>query len=154
MSTQSVPILSWAQVIVFLFISSFVFAYTNNKTLTHERCVSECDNVKSQCRLDCEGESICDFECSLQLDQCIQSCPCFSQCLSGCTDCPNQICTCAFPDSNPDYVSCAAWVESVYTECLTSCTAGDVHCLSLFGFSYNSMINQCPCRVIFHLFKQ
>ena len=120
-------------------------------TITDDRCVSECDNEKNQCRVNCESDSVCDFECLLQFDQCIQSCPCFSQCPSGCSDCSNQICVCAYPDTDPDYVFCAAWVESVYTECLADCPAGHVPCLSLCGYNYHAMIDQCPCQVSFHI---
>ena len=105
-------------------------------------------NENSQCRHDCESDAICDFLCSVQLDQCIQSCPCFSQCPGGCADdCQNAICACAYPDEDPNYLICSEWVETVYEECLEGCTRGDVHCLSICGYNYNSMISQCPCQV-------
>merc|ERR1711935_1139757 len=111
------------------------------------RCVSICDDEKSKCRDGCDvDDAVCAFECSLELDNCIQSCPCFSQCPDGCSDCTNSICVCAHPDDNPDYVNCVDWVESVYVECLVSCQAGDVHCLSICGQTYSRMLNECPCE--------
>jgi len=111
------------------------------------RCVSICDDEKSKCRDGCdESDSVCAFECSLEMDQCIQSCPCFSECLDGCSDCANSMCVCAHPNDNPDYVHCVALVDSVYVECLLSCQAGDVHCVSICGQNYSRMLHECPCQ--------
>ena len=111
------------------------------------KCVNKCDNQKSECRDNCEDNPLCDFECSVELDACIQSCPCFFECLDGCVDCPNAVCTCADPHQNDDYISCVAWVESVYVDCLFGCSFGDPHCLSVCGYNYARMMDECPCTV-------
>lgn len=43
-------------------------------------------------------------------------------------------------------ITCVAWVETVYVDCLAGCPAGDVHCLSLCGRDYNNLMEQCPCQ--------
>ena len=86
------------------------------------------------------------------MDTCIQACPCFSQCSDGCDDCANSICTCAYPDEDPNYLLCASAAETRYMACIGSCTLGDVHCLALCGVNFNTDISNCPCQV--KIFKQ
>jgi len=106
-------------------------------------CVKQCHAEMTDCWRSCDGD---DYECSVQGDKCVQSCPCFSQCPNGCDGCANSICVCARPDEDPDYVTCAAWVKSVYNECFTRCTPGNVDCVSECARNFNAMISQCPCQ--------
>ena len=103
----------------------------------------------SDCWLNCDGDEICHSECSVQGDQCIDSCPCYSDCPDGCDDCSNSICTCSTPDEDPDYLFCSNLVEMLYLECIVDCSSGNVECLSNCARDYNVMIEECPCQVEF-----
>merc|ERR1711887_24451 len=94
-------------------------------------CVEVCDEIKSDCHNNCGDDTLCDYNCAVALDQCIQKCPCFSECEAGCDGCANDICTCAYPDENENHVDCVGKVEDTYVKCLSSCVPGDVHCLSM-----------------------
>ena len=110
------------------------------------KCVDLCDTTKSECYFDCEGDVRCEYDCAVALDQCIQKCPCFSECEAGCDGCANEICTCAYPEDNPNHTTCVDAVETAYMGCLQSCTAGDVHCLSVCGVNFNNNLHECPCN--------
>lgn len=111
------------------------------------KCVSQCDSVKSACHIACEDDPICDYNCAVALNKCINECPCFSECEQGCDGCDNGMCTCAYPDDNPDHVACAEHVYFVYAMCLGRCTSGDVHCLSVCGYEFADDLETCPCNV-------
>ena len=81
------------------------------------------------------------------MDTCIQACPCFSECSDGCDDCSNSICTCAYPDEDPDYLLCASASETRYMACIGGCNAGDIHCVVVCGANFNTDISNCPCQV-------
>ena len=105
--------------------------------------------MMSECWDNCDDgdDDMCDYECAKQGDQCIDSCPCFSDCPNGCDDCSNSICACSNPDQNPDYIICSDQVESLYLTCLTGCPSGDAVCVAKCARDYNVMIEQCPCQV-------
>ena len=75
----------------------------------------------------------------------LQSCPCFSECPSGCSGCQYSECTCAHPDENPDFKSCEADVNHVYVDCLKACDPGEDHCARTCAHNYNTMVKMCPC---------
>ena len=112
--------------------------------------MKQCVIETSQCWLNCnDNDALCEFECSVKGDQCVQSCPCFSECPDGCKDCSNSICPCAIPDEDPDYLICSGQVELVYLSCVVGCTPGDAECLANCARDYNTTLDQCPCQVSF-----
>ena len=111
------------------------------------KCVGHCDNDKSACIFACENDVLCKYNCAVALDGCIQECPCFSECEQGCDGCANGICTCAYPDQNPDHVDCTDYEDFMYVWCLSECEKGDVHCLSVCGIEFGNNILECPCNV-------
>ena len=118
------------------------------KTQYHgDSCVKQCNTDLTNCWRGCDGDALCEYECSVQGYQCIDACPCSPQCPNGCDDCANSIFVCAHPDADPDYVTCADWVEFVYIECFVGCSPGNVDCVSECARTYNTMISQCPCQV-------
>ena len=112
-----------------------------------DSCVEKCQSVMSECWLSCANDAMCRYECSVNGDQCNDSCPCFSDCPNGCDDCFNSICACLVLDEDPDYVICSNLVEIHYLECIVRCSSGDIECLSNCARDYDIMIEQCPCQV-------
>ena len=110
-------------------------------------CVKQCSAMMNECWDNCEGDGVCDYECSKEGDQCIDACPCFSDCPSGCDVCTSSFCVCSEPDEDPDYIVCAGQAESVYVGCLAGCPPGDTVCVASCSRNYNIMIDQCPCQV-------
>ena len=110
-------------------------------------CVKKCNAMMNECWDNCEGDEVCDYDCSKEGDQCIDACPCFSDCPSGCDGCTSSFCVCSEPEEDPDYIVCAAQAESVYVGCLAGCPAGDTVCVASCSRNYNIMIDQCPCQV-------
>jgi hypothetical protein len=103
----------------------------------------------SDCWFACNDDAMCRYECSVTGDQCIDSCPCFSDCPDGCVDCFNSICAqCSNPDEDPDYLICSNLAEILYLECIVRCSSGDAECLSNCARDYTIMIEQCPCQVL------
>ena len=131
---------------LFAFIATAVTAELCVDYELGTQCVDECDYIKSDCMNQCDGDPLCGYNCAVALDQCIQKCPCFSECEAGCDGCANGICTCAYPDNNEDYVTCVGKVENDYFKCLSACTPGDVHCVSMCGVDFNANLDECPCN--------
>ena len=125
------------------------FNYTFKKFHHHQydSCVKQCFTETTDCWVNCDGDAMCDYQCSTEAEQCIQSCPCFSDCPSGCDECLNSICACSIPDENPDYILCAAQVEAAYLKCLIECPSGDAECVAKCARDYNILLEQCPCQV-------
>ena len=117
--------------------------------------MEECHSIMSECWLSCDTDAICRYECSVNGDQCIDSCPCFSDCPAGCDKCSNSICACFTLDQNLDYLICSKWADSIYLKCIAGCQHGDAECLSNCARDYNILIEQCPCkvRVLINLFE-
>ena len=110
-------------------------------------CAKQCSSLQDECWLNCDGDTLCDYQCSRDGFECIDSCPCFSQCPNGCDGCLNTVCVCAIPDENPDYIICSELAELDYLKCVVKCPPADVECLSLCIRDYNTLIDQCPCQV-------
>ena len=144
---QFVPITNWVLGMGFYFRFYCSFFFKINYTIICYSCGKECNSIMYECWQNCNGDALCDYDCLLQGDQCIDSCPCFSDCPEGCDGCSNLICVCAVPNEDPDYLICSELVDSIYLECFLGCSPGNIECVSNCARDYNSMIEQCPCQV-------
>ena len=82
-----------------------------------------------RCKFECNGNEPCEYECSLEFNQCQDQCPCYYQCKDGCHDCSHDTCTCAYPEENADYIKCAEQGDDLYSACINQCSIGDMNCV-------------------------
>ena len=99
-----------------------------------------------RCKIDCVGSESCEFECSLEFNECQDSCPCYFDCDAGCHDCEHSTCTCAYPEENADFIKCAAEGDAVYFACINECPVNQMACVSACGREYEDLMAQCPCQ--------
>ena len=99
-----------------------------------------------RCKFECNGNEPCEYECSLEFNQCQDQCPCYYQCKDGCHNCSHDTCTCAYPEENADYIKCAEQGDGVYSACINQCSIGDMNCVAQCGREYEIFMEKCPCQ--------
>ena len=98
-------------------------------------------------------------DCLFESASCINSCPCFVDCESGCENCPSEYCSCYDVSINLDFQQCKAQFEAVYESCLlgqweavkfqrlicSACSNGDYICYQNCARVFDENLNDCPC---------
>ena len=87
----------------------------------------------------------CSLECSKNLISCYNSCPCFENCPSGCSNCKSEFCEGCDAETDQNYLACAADAQSVYISCISTCAPGDTECPADCNRAYHEDLNKCPC---------
>ena len=75
----------------------------------------------------------------------ILACPCHTDCLDGCTDCENLICSCKDDTNGKNLDACAAEITGILGNCTLGCkseTDCQLSCLETFERNYSN----CPCQ--------
>ena len=73
------------------------------------------------------------------------ACPCHTDCLDGCTDCENLICSCKDNTNDKNLDACVAEQNSILGNCTLGCngeTDCQLACLERFETNYSN----CPCQ--------
>ena len=120
--------------------------YCSN-TNEQQMCEADCDTVYIECLFRC-GQDACLSECAVELNRCIDRCPCNSNCPNGCEHCDNDACSCSnFPSEENDFNGdlCLKINSVEYGECILNCDfeACDERCLEIF----KTRNKECPCQV-------
>ena len=56
------------------------------------KCMDQCYLDQQRCMIDCEEEEICRFGCYNFVSDCINRCPCQTECPRGCDGCYHSVC--------------------------------------------------------------
>ena len=123
----------------------FWFRAFSNYTIAYE-CTDFCDENLSSCLKKCYGAEDCVFKCEYQKVSCLSTCPCFENCKAGCENCDGVFCKCYDYESNPEFVTCKQYYESIYNDCLLSCSPGDISCIAVCARELDSNVEFCPCK--------
>lgn len=110
-------------------------------------CADACIETDGQCKNDCDfANGYCEFECGEELIECINACPCYQNCPSGCSECESDFCPCTDPESNVDYVECSTLAYNQFVTCIGACGPESPACYDKCNNEYVRQLNQCPCR--------
>ena len=123
----------------------FFFDKFSDHTLTYQ-CASYCSNSQENCLEKCEDDSECEFTCQYEYASCLFSCPCNEGCPNGCQDCASAFCSCYDYESNRDYVTCLAFYENLYQNCISLCSSGDFLCFAACSRELDYNMENCPCQ--------
>ena len=75
----------------------------------------------------------------------VLACPCHTDCLDGCIDCENLICSCKDDTNGKNLDACAAEQSDILGNCTLGCygdTDCQLSCLETFETNYS----KCPCQ--------
>ena len=116
------------------------------------KCAESCD--ENECLLTCNREfascndgehqylEVCKSHASIYL---VLACPCHTDCLDGCIDCENLICSCKDDTNGKNLDVCAAEQSDILGNCTLGCngeTDCQLSCLETFETNYS----KCPCQ--------
>ena len=112
-----------------------------------EICSQNCLEKLQSCQLACSpGDSSCDSKCIREAFDCVDGCPCHTDCFDGCVDCPADVCNaCADPGGNQDYIKCYEKLQEIRSDCMNSCS-GNSTCLENCTSDFLEDIKNCPCE--------
>ena len=82
---------------------------------------------------------------SVDLWNCIGTCPCFDSCPNGCQDCSHPLCACYDQSSDQDFMFCSEYAELGYRKCTLDCQH-DISCYQKCEDQFQESLNNCPCN--------
>ena len=112
------------------------------------KCEEQCDMDYVGCTLSCQNSN-CLNECGRVLNDCLNDCPCNSNCPDGCNGCSNPICVCGEnPTSqNKDNLKQCMKDKSINLgQCIIDCR-NNQSCEQSCVTSFKDQYDQCPCQV-------
>ncbi|CAG5105347.1 Oidioi.mRNA.OKI2018_I69.chr1.g2049.t1.cds [Oikopleura dioica] len=109
-----------------------------------EACAAQCRLEYVSCRLGC-SDSFCDTECLNAYSACVDTCPCYHDCPSGCEDCWHPICQCKDPETtSPIYRQCKSEAQTGLNLCMNDCQTNST-CFDSCHETFKRNFNRCPC---------
>ena len=80
-------------------------------------CLNNCLSNFGDCKETCVGNSTCQLEFGIDLTSCLNSCPCQSDCPTGCEECESDFCQgekCRDPEANEDFIACEERTKELF----------------------------------------
>ena len=81
--------------------------------------------LKTECQL---------YQCDNEVAACVNSCPCFDVCKSGCDGCNTPFCetkVCLDFEEKPDYIDCSDFYENIYYKCVVKADKSSSEAITL-----------------------
>ena len=112
------------------------------------RCERQCETDYIDCTLAC-SDTNCLLDCGRTLNDCIQDCPCNTNCPHGCVDCQNPICVCgenSSPQNKENLETCKNEKSIDLGQCIIDCR-NDQDCENTCVDHFKIEYQACPCQV-------